>query len=118
VGSTNQGRNGSQQDAILFHFVGATIQVGSIRASDFSDAAGTPRFLEPNLLLPTPYFGAFEADVEAEDFLFPAMNLAGGQVKALGDLNVMEIHGGVEAALGEDVDEDRDGDRIMKELVL
>lgn len=64
------------------------------------------------------YLRAFEADVEAEDFFDPALDFAGLEVEAVGDFDVVEVDGGVEAAFGEDVDEDGEGFGVVEEFVF
>jgi hypothetical protein len=60
----------------------------------------------------------FETDVEAEDFFDAALDLAGLEVEVVGDFDVVEVDGGVEAAFGEDVNEDGEGNGVVKELVF
>ncbi len=64
------------------------------------------------------YLRAFEADVETEDFFDPAVDFAGLEVEAVGDFDVVEVDGGVEAAFGEDVDENGEGFGVVEEFVF
>ena len=60
----------------------------------------------------------FETNAKAEDLFDPTLDFAGLEVESVGDFDVVEVDGGVEAAFGEDVDEDGEGNGVVKELVL
>jgi hypothetical protein len=68
------------------------------------------------------YLGAFEADVETEDFFDPAVDFAGLEVESVGDFDVVEVDGGVEARVRAGVDDVDDvavaGDRASYQYLV
>src|SRR6516162_1497604 len=67
--------------------------------------------LPPDLRIP-------ETDGETEDLLLLGVNLPGLQVDAPWHADAGDVHTGVEATLGEDIDEHGQGSRVLEEQVL
>src|SRR6516164_10698688 len=72
---------------------------------------------EPPFYLP-PDLRISEADGETEDLLFLGVNLPGLQVDAHWHADVGDVDAGVEATLGEDIDQHGQGSRVVEEHVL
>src|SRR5580692_3207702 len=67
---------------------------------------------------PSPDFRAMETDLQAEDFFHAALDESGGEVEFLRDFDAMEIDDGVIAALGKDVDQHGERQRVVEQEVF
>ena len=62
--------------------------------------------------------GTLKIDLHAVDDLLTQLDAAGLQIKTLGNFLDMLVHHGMEAAFGEDVDQHRQRQRVMKQGVF
>src|SRR5262245_49830123 len=76
----------------------------------------TARICSPSM--PTPDVRRLVANFDAIDFLGAADDLPAVGVDAHRHVHPVDVHGGVEAALGEDVDHDPQRQRVVEEFVL
>src|SRR5688572_6778116 len=67
---------------------------------------------------PAAYLRRLEMNLDPVDDLRPAPDLAGPQVDALGNLQDLLVDDRVVAPLGEDVDEHRNGERLVQDGVF
>ena len=63
-------------------------------------------------------FGAREADPDAVDFFHPAGDLAAGRVGLFRNVDPVEVHDGMIAALGENIDEHGKRQRVVEKGIL